>query len=350
MNVYLGGSMKKVAILFGGMSSEHSVSCISAYNVISNIDVIKYQVTLIGIDKNGIFNEYTGETIKIKEGSWENDIPNVTKIKDVISYIKRFDCVFPVLHGKYGEDGKIQGILEYAKVNYVGCDLLGGAIAMHKIFAKEIAKQNNIPIVPYMTLTKWQWNDKSNDMIIQTEMEKEGLHFPVFVKPNQEGSSFGASKAETKEQLLEALENAFVFDDVILIEQYISQRKEVECAVIEKGKEIYVSTPGEIISANEFYDFDAKYENSKSQIKIPATLETQYLQKIREYALQIFKYLHLKGLSRIDFFVSQGKIYFNEANTMPGFTNTSMYPKMLEYDGITYPEIIEYLLQNAIKE
>lgn len=339
--------MKKVLVIFGSMSSEHEISCISAGNVLENIDESKYLVTKLGIDKSGKWFEYNGKISNIKENKWLDDNENKMEIKDIINYLKKFDVVFPVLHGKYGEDGTIQGLFELAKVKYVGCKVLGSSIAMDKICSKILASTAKVPIVEYIGLSKLEYESLDFNIEELKNIILQKLSFPVIVKPNKEGSSYGVRKVENTNELKEAIEYSFSFDDKILIEKYIANRKEVECAVIEKDGEIYTSTPGEIVSATELYDFDSKYTNKQSYTKIPADIKVEYLEKIKEYAKVIFKTLNLNELSRVDFFVSGDKIYFNEVNTMPGFTSISMYPQMLINDGISYSKIIEILIENA---
>ena len=339
--------MRKVLVIFGSMSSEHEISCISAGNVLENIDKEKYLVTKLGIDKSGKWFEYKGEIVNIKENKWLEDTSNKIEIQDIINYLRKFDVVFPVLHGKYGEDGTIQGLFELAKVKYVGCKVLGSSIAMDKICSKILANTAGISVVDYLALRKVEYESNEFDIEKLKNEVSQKLSFPVIVKPNKEGSSYGVKKVETEDKLKEAFEYSFKYDDKILIEKYIRNRKEVECAVIEKYGEIYASTPGEIISAKELYDFDAKYTSKESYTKIPADIPNEFLENIREYARIIFKSLNLSGLSRIDFFVSDNKIYFNEVNTLPGFTSISMYPQMLIHDGISYSKIIDILIENV---
>lgn len=332
--------MKKVAVIFGGMSSEHEISCLSVTSVLKNINNEKYEVDKIGITKDGKWVEYIGSIEKIKECRWQRDENNI-QIKDVISFLKNYDVIFPVLHGKYGEDGTVQGILEFTGVKYVGCNVLGSAIAMDKIMSKKIADSNGVPITDYISVSKEKYDISK---IKQDVLAKLG--YPVIVKPSKEGSSFGVSKVQDESTLKEKIEYAFLYDNEILIENYIDDRIEVECAVLEINGNIYISTPGQINSANEFYDFNAKYENSNSSIKIPANISKEKLEKIKEYAKIVFESLKLNMISRIDFFVSKDNIYFNEVNTMPGFTDISMYPKMLEYDGIDFERLIDILLDS----
>lgn len=342
--------MKKVVVIFGSISSEHEVSCKSAYSILTNIDKQKYDVSMIGIDKQGKWFEYVGNVDNVGKNTWIEDYENKKKIEDINEHLKKYDVAFPVLHGKYGEDGTIQLILEKANIKYVGCDVLASKIAMDKIRSKEIVKETGISIVGYVSITKEKFssivkNKEKFREFIENLIEK--LSLPIFVKPNQEGSSYGVSKVEQKEQIKEAIQNSFKYDDCVLIEKYISNRKEIECAIIEKDNDIYASTPGEIVSANEIYDYDSKYNNDNSYTKIPADISSDKINIIKEYAKKVFKVLNLSSLSRIDFFVSNEKIYFNEVNTMPGFTNISMYPKMLMHDGISYNKIIEILIESS---
>ena len=339
--------MKKILVIFGSMSSEHEISCISASNVLENIDKAKYLVAMLGIDKNGIWYEYTGEISNIRENKWLEDEKNKRKIENIIEYLRGFDVIFPVLHGKYGEDGTIQGIFEIAKVKYVGCKVLGSSIAMDKICSKELVNAINIPIVDYLTLNKKEYLKMNGNFEEIENKVEEKFSFPIIIKPNKEGSSYGISKVDNKKNLKDAINFAFKFDDNILLEKYIDNRKEIECAIIYKDGSIYASTPGEIFSKNQVYDFESKYVSQISYTKIPADISDNLIKKIKEYSKQIFKILKLDGLSRVDFFVSEGKIYFNEVNTMPGFTNISMYPKMLIHDGIPYDKIIEILIENC---
>jgi D-alanine-D-alanine ligase len=334
-------NMIKVLIVFGSMSSEHEISCISAANVLQNLDKNKYEITKCGIDKTGNWYIYSGSIDNIKKNIWISDEKNKYIVTDVLNELKKYDVVFPVLHGKYGEDGTIQGIFEFSGVKYIGCGIEGSSIGMNKILAKKLVNIINIPIVEYLKV-----NIKTSIQDIIENFNNSNLKFPVIVKPNKEGSSYGVTKANNIEEFRKAIDFGFKYDDDLLIEKFISKRKEIECSVLVE----HVSTPGEIISANEFYDFDGKYNSKESYTKIPADIDKSNIEKIKTYAFQIFKNLGLKGISRIDFFLDEedNTIYFNEVNTMPGFTSISMYPKMLEYDGIKYSDILDFLIQDAI--
>lgn len=342
--------MKKVLILFGSKSSEHEVSCKSAYNILNNIDRNKYNVKMVGIDKSGIWYEYVGDILNIRENKWLEDVNNKLKIDNVISYLKNYDVIFPMLHGKYGEDGFIQGLFEMAEVKYIGCDVLGSSIAMNKTISKKLVQSENIPIVDYVNITKEHFcnlldDDKELKRFLDNLTIKLGI--PMFVKPNQEGSSYGVTKVEKIEEIKDAILYALNFDNSVLIEKYISNKKEVESAVIEKNGELYVSTPGEVCISNEIYDYNSKYSDIKTSAKIPADISKEKLDIIKQYSKEIFKILNLSSLSRIDFFVTKDNIYFNEVNTMPGFTDFSLFPKMLISDGINYKDIISILIDNV---
>ena len=264
------------------------------------------------------------------------------------------DVVFPVLHGIGGEDGTIQGMLEMLKVPYVGCGVLSSSIGMDKVYTKIIFEKAGIQEAPYIYIKKHE--DKY--MIVNENFDEEEfniekitgkLKFPMFVKPSNSGSSVGVKKATNNGELKMAIENAAQFDNKILVEQGI-EGKEVECAILD-GKEIIASTVGEIVPAEEFYSFDAKYNIPESKTIIPANIEETQIEEIRKIAKKAFKAVDGKGLARVDFFIEKetNKIYINEINTMPGFTKISMYPKLFEAQGITYSELLDKLIERAIK-
>lgn len=339
--------MIKVLVVFGSISSEHEISCISAGNILENIDMNKYSVTKLGIDKQGEWFVYNGLNVTVKENKWIQDNSNKEKIIDIFGELKKHDVIFPIMHGKFGEDGSIQGLFELLKLKYVGCDMEGSAIAMDKILSKQLVSTAGINIVDYIYLDKYSKLDLN---VIVNDLNINGIKFPVIVKPNKEGSSYGVTKVNNKDELVSAIKFALEFDDKVLVEKYIQKRREIECSVLGNN-DLTISTPGEIISANEFYDFDGKYNNTKSTSKIPADISIEDIYSIKEYSEKIFKVLNLKSISRVDFFIDEedNKIYFNEVNTMPGFTSISMYPKMLEHDGIKYSEIIDKLIELALE-
>ena len=327
----------KVAVIFGGISTEHEVSIMSAKNVIDNLDKNRYKIYPVFIDKNGI---------------WMQDSK---RIKDIVSFIKEMDVVFPVLHGRYGEDGTIQGMLEILKVPYVGCKVLSSSICMDKLFTKYVLEKANINQAKYIYIKnenlyvneELEETKLENDEIVKLVAEK--LNFPVFVKPANSGSSVGVKKANNGPELIVAIQNASIYDTKILIEEEIVG-KEVECAVLGTNSP-EVSSVGEIISADTFYTYDAKYNNKESETKIPANLDNEKINEIRRLAVKAFKSLECTGLARVDFFVQKdtNKVYLNEINTMPGFTEISMYPKLWEYSGLKYKELLDKLIEYALE-
>lgn len=308
--------MKKVLLIYGGLSSEHDVSIKSAKSIEKHIDKNKFDLTKLYITKN---NEW---------------LVNNKKIDNIIDFLNRFDVVFPITHGKYGEDGKLQGLLDFFNLKYVGSKCGSSYIAMDKIRTKQILSYYHIPQVPYQIY-------KKKDKLI--------IPYPVIIKPANGGSSIGISVANNKKEFKKGLKEALKYDENIIVEKFI-KGQELECAVLE-DKNIITSTIGEIKSANTFYDYEAKYENKESKLIIPANIDNNISNKIKEYSKQIFKMLDLKDLSRIDFFYDKenDKIYLNEINTLPGFTDISMYPMLLDDIGINYQDLITKLLYNAIK-
>lgn len=330
--------MIKLGVIYGGISTEHDVSEMSAKSVIENLNKEKYDIHEIYINKYGKWYE-------VKDGEQE-------EIYNLLWTLKELDVVFPVLHGLGGEDGTIQGMLEMMQVPYVGCGVLASSVGMDKAYTKIIFDKAEIPQAPYIYIRK-----KDNEYVIidenfeeeEFELEKitEKLKFPMFVKPSNSGSSVGVKKATNKEELKMAIENAGQYDSKILVEQGVNAR-ELECAILDE-KEIKVSTVGEILSAEEFYSFDAKYNIPESKTIIPADISKKQIEQIQNLAIKAFKAIDGKGLSRVDFFVEKetNKIYINEINTMPGFTKISMYPKLFEAVGITYTELLDKLIENT---
>lgn len=326
---------RKIAVIYGGMSTEHDISLISGKNIILNLDKEKYDIYPITIEKNG---------------TWKY---NDKKLENIISTLKKMDVVFPALHGLYGEDGTIQGMLKLAKIKYVGCEVLSSSICMDKVYAKVIFEKAKIPQAKYVYIkNKNIFINESFDeiKINQTELGKiikQKLGFPVFVKPSNSGSSVGINKANNEVELAKAIELANQYDTKILIEEAIIG-KEVECAVLGNDK-VEASTVGEILSAEDFYSYDAKYKNSQSKVIIPANLSKNKIEEIRKIAIKAFKAIDGKGLSRVDFFVENKteKVYINEINTMPGFTEISMYPQLWQSTGIRYSELLDKLIELA---
>ena len=334
-------NMKKLGIIYGGISTEHDVSIMSAKSVIENLDKQKYEIHELYINKYGKWFE-------IKNGEKE-------EIYNLLWTLKELDIVFPVLHGRGGEDGTIQGMLEMLQIPYVGCGVLASAVGMDKAYTKILFEKAKIPQAKYVYVRKrgdtyYIINEKFDEEEFKIEKINEKLKYPMFIKPSNSGSSVGVKKAQNQEELRMAIEYAGQFDDKILIEQGIDG-KEAECAVLEDG-EIKASTVGEIKSAEEYYSFDAKYNIPESKTLIPAEIEKDKIEEIRKLAIKAFKVVDGKGLSRVDFFIENGtgKIYINEINTMPGFTKISMYPKLFENVGIKYSELLDKLIENALNK
>ena len=329
--------IKKVLILFGGNSSEHYISCKSCVSVLKNIDRKKYDIEVAGISKNNIWYKFSDDLFYLEDGSWKDS--NILEIDNIINYLRKFDVVFPVMHGTNAEDGRMQGFLDLFDIKYVGCKTLSSALLMDKAITKLILKSLDIPSVPFKVIKD---NYEICDLI-------ENIKFPMIVKPSNGGSSIGISKVNNKKELIKAIKLAKKYDDKLLVEKFINAR-ELEVAVLKDNKNIICSNPGEIKSANEFYDYDAQYDNKDSYTLIPNDLPEDILKKIKEYSLRLFKSLDCFGLSRIDFFYDEenNALYLNEANTMPGFTTISMYPKLIESIGIEYKDLISILIDNSL--
>ena len=341
--------MKKlnVAVICGGISSEHEISCISAGGVLKGLDSDKFNAILIGISKAGKWvllpNDYQLEIVGGILPSVDESAQAVTADIHGLSVNGKelnIDVVFPVLHGPYGEDGTIQGMLEIANLPYVGSGVLASAVAMDKSFAKPIFAAAGIEVADGIVVTS---RDK--------QIAIDDLAYPVFVKPARGGSSRGTHKVKSVDGLNAALKDAFLYDRKVMIEQAVIGR-EIECAVLESDGVVQASVVGEIIidSKFEFYDFEAKYLDGATSVKIPADIPSEAAEEIRSKAVQAFKALGCSGLARCDFFYTdQGEIVINEINTMPGFTGTSMYPKLWAASGVEYKTLITSLIETALK-
>lgn len=344
---------KKILVFFGGMSTEHEVSRMSAASVLKNIDKGKYDIGVVGIDKEGNFLEYIGKYEDIIKEDWKKGTKDIT---DLIGYIKEYDVAYPVLHGLYGEDGTIQGLFELLKIPYVGPKVLASSVAMDKVYTKIVYDRAGIKQVPSIYLKvennklilvddNFDEIHDENDIINRIENK---IGYPAFVKPSNSGSSVGVSKARDKEELIKSINEAKKYDKKILIEKGVNAR-ELECAVLEQDGEVKASIVGEILPAGEFYSYESKYEDENSGLAIPANIDEKTSNYIREMAIKAFKAIDANGLSRVDFFLDRDtdEIYLNEINTLPGFTNISMYPKLWEKSGIEYSRLIDILIENA---
>ena len=353
--------MKQVLILFGGVSSEYAVSLRSARAVIDHIDTSRWSVTTVGITEDGRWYLYTGSSDRIENGSWCTDEAHLTpavlspdrSVHGLIVFssegvrTQRIDVVFPVLHGKNGEDGTMQGFLQLAGIPFVGCDALSSAVSMDKAMTNTIADHIGLPQAKWLGTTAAQYAKDGETIRAHAAAY---LGFPLFVKPANAGSSVGVTKVASPDALDDAMQKAFAQDSKVVLEEGIDG-KEVECAVLGND-DLYAPMVGEIVPCNDFYDYDAKYIADESELHIPARISRDTFDEVRDAACRIFRALGCSGLSRCDFFVrrSDGKVLFNEINTIPGFTSISMYAKMLVAAGMEYGEIVEKLLTLALEK
>lgn len=353
--------MKQVLILFGGVSSEYEVSLRSARAVIDHIDPSNWCVTQIGITKDGKWYLYTGTGEQIENGSWCTDNAHLTpailspdrSVHGICIFApngvqtRRIDVVFPVLHGKNGEDGTMQGLLQLSGIPFVGCDALSSAVSMDKAMTNALADHIGMPQAKWLAVTKSEY---AADAEAFRRKCTETLGYPLFVKPANAGSSVGVTKVNDETSLDSAMQLAFLHDSKVVLEEGIDGR-EVECAVLG-NEDLYAPMVGEVVPCNDFYDYEAKYIMPDSALHIPADLPRETFDTVRTYACRIFRALGCTGLSRVDFFVQKkdGKVLFNEINTIPGFTSISMYSKMLVAAGMAYGEIVERLLALALEK
>lgn len=347
-------------VIFGGASSEHSVSLVSSASVIDNLNKDVYNVIKVGITKEGKWLLTNSTTDKIKNGDWENEKDNTEAVlspntntkglivlKDNKYSILPVDVIFPVLHGQNGEDGTIQGLFELADIPYVGCGVASSANCMDKSNTKIILEKYNILGAKWKLIYNNDFNKDTEKEIIDIE---KIFTYPVFIKPSSTGSSIGISKAKNTDELIIAIKEASKYGNKIIIEEFIDGA-EIEVAVLGNENPI-VSVCGEIAPARDFYDYTAKYQDDNSLLFIPARIDETTANLVREIALLAYKALDCKGLSRIDFFVNKAtkKIILNEINTIPGFTSISMYPKLFDASGIPYPKLLDKLIEFALQK
>ena len=345
----------KIGVLFGGKSAEHEVSLRSAENVFNALDKNKYDVVLIGIEKTGkwilgdsskkLLDKTNSKLYKLNSSNSDSvalvpqgggAISNLCNINSKTS----IDIVFPVLHGPFGEDGTIQGLLKLANIPFVGASVLGSAVGMDKDVMKRLLRDAGIPIGKFITI---KHGEK-----ISFEKAKENLGLPLFIKPANMGSSVGISKVRNKNQFFKAIKEAFKFDTKVMVEEFINGR-EIECAVL--GNDIpRASIPGEIIANQEFYSYDAKYIDEGSVAVIPAKISKKAVKEIQQLSIKTFKTINCEGFGRVDCFLKKnGKVYINEINTIPGFTSISMYPKLWEASGLPLSKLLDKLIELAIE-
>ncbi|MDR1748643.1 MAG: D-alanine--D-alanine ligase [Spirochaetaceae bacterium] len=356
-----------IVILYGGKSGEHEVSLVSASSIVRNINR-KKTVHLVGIDRDGCwYLQNPAETDRIRRDP--EAILSITRDEKMrVSAVPGggiaggfrtaqgplpCDAVFPVLHGTFGEDGTVQGLLDMAEIPYAGARVLSSAVSMDKEKTKEIWAYAGLPVVPWLCLRKSEWRDPERAERFMGEAE-ERFSWPLFVKPCSAGSSVGASKAGSREELKAALEEAFLWDNKALVEAYIPAR-EIECSVTGNScngiPAVYI--PGEIIPSHEFYDYDAKYTDPDgAALCIPAKIPQEEIRRVQELAVKAYSALDVSGFARIDFFIDRrdGDIYLNEINTIPGFTSISMFPKMCEAGGLAYPDLIDMIIDLAVED
>ncbi|MGH9804675.1 MAG: D-alanine--D-alanine ligase family protein [Candidatus Acidiferrales bacterium] len=358
--------MKKlrVGVLFGGRSGEHEVSLVSAASVLRGLDPAKYEVLPIGISKHGrwVLPRMTAPAAELShahlrralaDGSGvllpaepaESTLIPADEPAAAPARSLRLDVVFPVLHGTYGEDGTVQGLLELADLPYVGAGVLGSALAMDKEVAKRLFLQAGLPVAGYLAVRRHEWEKNAKEIARAVQRK---LRFPVFTKPANLGSSVGISKVRRASGLVAAVKHAFEFDAKILIEQGITGR-EIEVSVLGNEAPL-ASVPGEVIPAREFYDYTAKYLEDSTRFVVPAKLEPRQVRRFQELAVAAFRALECDGMARVDFLLQRrsGKIFVNEVNTIPGFTAISMYPKLWEASGLGYPALLDRLIELAL--
>jgi len=355
----------RVGVIFGGKSGEHEISLISAQSVMNALDKDKYEIIPIGIDKQGrwltsgdpmrLLSQGESATYEQTQQATGNAQPAgqpAAARRELIpgtgkAGFPQVDVVFPVLHGPYGEDGTVQGLLELADIPYVGCGVLSSALGMDKSLTKELLKAKGLPVVPYRMIKRKRW--EAEPEAVMDELEA-ALGYPCFVKPANLGSSVGVSKARSREELAQALEEAARYDRKLLVEWAVPAAREIEVSVLGNDDPI-ASVPGEIIPSREFYDYAAKYLNGTSKLLIPAPLPPELSERARELALAAYLALDCAGMARVDFLLDgeRNELYLSELNTIPGFTAISMYPKLWEASGIPYPELLDRLIELALE-
>ena len=340
----------KVGVIYGGRSGEHEVSIASAASIFKHLDRTRYEPVPIRIEKDGrwALTDRAPTAISAAEVLKQSQSEALQTIEPTAAVSRSgIDVVFPVLHGTYGEDGTVQGLLELANVPYVGCGVLASAVGMDKAVMKKLFADRGLPVGPYLVALRHEW---TRDAARITPRVRDDLKYPVFVKPANLGSSVGISKAKSDDDFRKAMELALQFDRKVVIEAAVPNAREIECAVLGND-EPDASVPGEVIPSREFYDYEAKYIDDASQTVIPAQLTDGQVAEVRRMSIEAFKAVDGSGMARVDFLLSRdtGEIYVNEVNTIPGFTTISMYPKMWEASGLPYPKLLDRLIELAIE-
>ncbi len=352
----------RVGLIFGGKSGEHEVSLASAQSVLRALNPEKYDAVLIGVTKEGkwltggnplkqLVHATQSPLLKAMNGSTSNDTSalvshSATELTTTDALNETVDVVFPLIHGPNGEDGTIQGLLELADLPYVGANVAASAVGMDKALMKAMFRNAGLPVAEYLVILRHTWEHAPEETIHDIETI---IHFPCFVKPANLGSSVGISRAHNWDELTQALTTAAQYDRKILVERAV-QGREIECSVL--GNDVpLASLPGEVLVEREFYDYEAKYADEQTRFVIPADLSAEQTRTVQELAVRAFQAIDCNGMARVDFFIDarDGKILVNEINTIPGFTNVSMYPKMWEASGVTYAQLIDRLIQLALE-
>ena len=353
----------RVGIIFGGRSAEHEISLQSARNIVNAADPGKYEIVPVGITKEGQWRAGFPPGGSVGSSTLEAVLNNGQEVLPAVSpqggtqlvpvggpgakgSLGRLDVIFPVLHGTFGEDGTIQGLLELADVPYVGAGVLGSAVAMDKEVMKRLFRERGLPIVPYLVVHRASFEAAPRKTCLAIEKK---FRYAVFVKPANLGSSVGVSKARNRKELINALETASAYDRKVLVERAIRGR-EIECSVLGNDNPV-ASVPGEIVLAGEFYDYEAKYVEDTARLIVPALLRAAQRKQVQRLAVEAFQSAECSGMARVDFFLAKGsgKIYLNEINTIPGFTSISMYPRMWEASGLPYSRLIDRLIELALE-
>jgi D-alanine-D-alanine ligase len=361
IEMYKTGKKIRLAVLFGGRSGEHEVSLMSARSVLNALDLQKYEVVEVGVTHEGRW--LVGEGVLAAMQAGKTDAlhgavmfgdPTLAGLYKLVGaedglrleFLEQVDVVFPVLHGTYGEDGTIQGLLEMADLAYVGAGVLGSALGMDKAIFKDVMHTHNIPVVEFTTVNRKELQSNMDNVLDRAE---KVASYPLFVKPVNLGSSVGVSKCNNRSDLLEGLLEAARYDRRVLVERGINGR-EIEVSVLGNDEPI-ASTPGEIIPADEFYSYEAKYYDDRSQLLIPAPISDEMAQKVQRIAIAAYKAVDCAGMARADFLLDKDsdELFLNEINTIPGFTQISMYPKLWNASGIGYPQLVDRLIELALE-